>query len=161
MLDNPMLKSFCQRDPAWAALTLKPSKLTVGRFGCTTCCIADLASYFGDINITPAELVGQTADIPGLVKYTSGGLILWQSCNFKNFQFERREQGRHDDQIIKALNDPNRAVILEVAHGSHWVVCIGINSNKQYRIADPWLGDKAVITRYQNNITGAAYFKRK
>lgn len=152
MLDNDMLKSFSQRDQAWANLTLKPSKLTMGRFGCTTTCIADLSTYFGD-NLNPAQVNAK-------IKYTADGLIIWQSCSFNTFVFERREFGRNEKNIKAALQDPNRAVILQVASGSHWVVCIGEIAGI-FKIADPWLGDKSSMARYNNNITGAAYFKRK
>lgn len=148
-----MLKSFSQRDPIWANLLLKPSRLTMGRYGCTTCCIADLSTYFGD-NLTPAQ-VNQH------IQYTPDGLIIWQSCNFQHFIFERREQSRNDQNIKAAIADPNRAVILQVAHGSHWVVATSVASGNVYNIADPWLGDRASMGRYLNNITGAAYFRRK
>lgn len=147
------MQSFSQRDPNWAPLLLGSSKLTMGRFGCTTTCIADISTYFGD-NLNPGQVCKQ-------IKYTAGALVLWQSCNFSHFQFERREFGRNEINIMAALADVNRAVILEVASHSHWVVAIGYDRvNKIFRIADPWLGDKSTMKRYFNNITGAAYFKR-
>ena len=144
------MESFSQRDGRWAAARLGQSKLTMGRYGCTTTCIADLSTYFGD-NLDPLK----TSQI---IKYTPQGLVLWQSCVFPHFKFERREYGRNDANIIKAMHDPDRAVILEVAHASHWVVAIG--GGPTYKIADPWLGDKNTMKRYDNNITGATYFKR-
>lgn len=153
MNENPMFKSFSQRDTQWAAKVMPPSTLTLGRYGCTTTCIADLSTYFGD-NLTPAR-------IADLIRFTVNGLIVWQTCNFAHFAFDRREIGRNDANIQAAINDPNRAVILEVAHGTHWVVAIDNAPGNMYRIADPWLGDKTSLARYNGNITGAAYFKRK
>lgn len=147
------MQSFSQRDPQWANKKMGTSPLTLGRFGCTTTCMADLSTYFAD-NLNPAQVADH-------IKYTPDGLVIWQSCKFGHFEFERREFGRHDANILAALQDPNRAVILQVAHGSHWVVATGkpVFSNI-FKIADPWLGDRADMGRYKNNITGAAYFRR-
>lgn len=145
------MDSFSQRDPKWADLHLGQSPLKMGRYGCTTTCIADLSTYFGD-NFTPGWAVKN-------IKYTPDGLILWQSCKFFKFAFERREHGRNDANIEAALKDLNRAVILQVANASHWVVALG-KLLGVYRIADPWVGDKSTMLRYKNNITGAAYFRK-
>lgn len=150
MLDD-MLKSFSQRAPEWAALLIPGSKLTIGRYGCTLTSIADLSTYFGD-NLTPDR-------VAGMCRFTTEGLIIWQSCNFGHFKFERRENFRNDANIKAALQDPNMAVILEVANHSHWVCAIA-PYNDSYRIADPWLGDKVILSKRYANITGAAYFKR-
>lgn len=147
-----MLKSFSQRDQAWAAMIMQPSRLTLGRYGCTTTCIADLSTYFG-YALNPGQ-------ISKMLKYTPDGLIIWQTADFSSFRFDHREIGRNDANIRAALNDPTMAVILQVAHGSHWVVAIGEQAG-MFKIADPWVGDKASMARYNNNITGAAYFKRK
>jgi len=146
------MTSYSQRDPKWANVKLGQSNLTMGRYGCTTTCIADLSTYFGN-SFTPLQAVET-------IKYTPDGLILWQSCKFASFGFERREYGRNDTNIQSVLKDPNRAVILNVASGSHWVVCTGKTFFNIYKIADPWLGDFADMQRYKNDITGAAYFKR-
>lgn len=143
--------SFSQRDPKWSNEKLGQSTLTVGRFGCTLTSICDLSTYFGD-NFNPLEGVKK-------IQFTKDGLILWNSCKFGHFAFERREYGRNDANIDKALKDPNGAVILNVANGSHWVVATG-HSGTLYKIFDPWLGDASTMKRYNNNITGAAYFKR-
>jgi ABC-type bacteriocin/lantibiotic exporter with double-glycine peptidase domain len=146
------MKSYSQRDPIWAALKMGLSPLTIGRFGCTTTCIADLSTYFGD-NLNPAQVAQK-------IKYTLDGLIIWQSCVFKHYQFWFRDTGRDDVKIKNALADPNLAVILQVANGSHWVVATGVDANGLYKIADPWRGDRSTMKRYYNNITGAAFFRR-
>jgi ABC-type bacteriocin/lantibiotic exporter with double-glycine peptidase domain len=145
------MTSYSQRDPKWNQKRLGASSLIMGRYGCTTTGIADLSTYFGD-NLNPAQVADK-------IKYTKDGLILWQSCKFKNFEFWFREYGRKDTNIKNALADPNLAVLLEVANGSHWVVATGNYANKVFKIADPWFGDRSTTLRYKN-ITGAAYFKR-
>lgn len=147
------MQSFSQRDGRWANEKLGSSPLTIGRYGCTTTAIADLSTYFGD-NFDPLTASRK-------IKYTAEGLVLWQSCVFGKFEFWFREQGRNDTNIKNALADPNLAVILQVAHGSHWVVCAGKEwFSGLFKIADPWFGDRSNMARYGNSITGAAYFKR-
>lgn len=147
------MDSYSQRDPRWNTKRLGKSTLTMGRYGCTTTCIADLSTYFGD-NINPGKMVDT-------IKYTPDGLVLWESCVFKGFRFERREKKRDNTNILLAINDPNRAVILQVDNGAHWVVATGYDKvNKVYKIADPWFGDRSSMKRYRNSITGAAYFRR-
>jgi hypothetical protein len=141
--------SYSQRDPKWADYKLGDSNLSIGRFGCTTTSIADLSTYFLD-NLNPLEVSKK-------IKYTQG-LVIWSSCVFHHFRFERREYGRNDANIIRALKDPNKAVILNVAQGSHWVVAT--QATNPFGIADPWLGDRSTMARYKNNITGAAYFTK-
>ena len=148
-----MMKSFSQRDNAWAYFNIGNSKLSIGRFGCTITCIADLSTYFGE-DLTPN-------DVNQRCLFTSGGLIYWSSCHFDRFHFERREYSRNDEGIKRALQDPSAAVILQVDNASHWVVATGWQKEANtYKIADPWFGDWANLIRYKNDITGAAYFRR-
>lgn len=147
-----MLIIYSQRDKKWANKVMVPSKLTLGRYGCTTTCIAMAGSYFGE-TLTPANVCDK-------IKYTKDGLILWDSCTFKRFKFYFREYGRKDVNIKNALLDRDLIVLLQVANGSHWVLATGYNSvNKVYKIADPWDGGRTTTKRY-GNITGASYFKR-
>lgn len=145
--------SYSQRDPKWSNKRMLPSPLRLGQFGCTTTGIADISTYFGD-NLTPAQVCDK-------IKYTSGGLLIWQSCKFKNFSFWFREFGRNETNIKNALADPDVAVLLQVSGGKHWVVATDYDAvNKTYKIADPWDGSRTNMKRYNNSITGAAYFKR-
>lgn len=146
------MTSYSQRDPRWAQKKLGTSGLTMAQAGCTTTAIADLSTYFGD-NLNPDQLRQK-------IKYDRG-LVIWQSCKFKTFQFWFREHGRNDTNIKNALADPNIAVILQVNFGKHWVVASGYDAaNKLFKIADPWYGDRSTMKRYSNSITGAAYFRR-
>ena len=113
-----------------------------------------LSDYFGSY-VSPGQAARH------LTWYTPDGLIIWQALQFDKMKFVRRETGRDDVYILAALKDPNRAVMLQVNNGQHWVVAIKKNLlNNSYQVADPWMGDKCdVISRY-HNITGAAYFAR-
>lgn len=145
---------FSQRDPRWAKAKIGNSGLTIGRYGCVISSVAMLSSYFKP-ELTPLE----TSKI---LSFTQDGKVFWQTANFANFAFYHRAYSRNDQTIAEHISNPDLAVILEVAGRSHWVVATGWQKEaKTYKIADPWLGDSSNMSRYQNNITGAAYFKKK
>jgi len=146
--------SYSQRDTRWRDKRIGNTNLSIGRFGCTISCIADLSTYFGD-NLTPSE-VNDNA------KFLSDGRIIWSSLHLANFVFVKRTYFRNNTDFILALSDSNRAVILSVAGGSHWVVATGWQKEiNDFKIADPWLGDWSNMSRYNGEINGAAFFKRK
>jgi len=88
--------------------------------------------------------------------FTADGLIIWGSLSkATQFRLEKRLYGENDPEIDISLQDPKKAVILEVDH-YHWVVAIGKNWFGRYKIIDPWFGDRASITRY-HAITGSAH----
>ena len=143
-----------QRDPQWATVKLGKSSLTVGRYGCTTTCISMLTSYFGCYR-TPPDI----AKI--LQKYTPDGLVLWSTLDVPCMKFVGRIYTRMDSEIDASLKDPDKAVILNVANGSHWVVAIKrVPLTSTYLIADPWDGRVKLSTAYRN-ITGSAHYIRK
>lgn len=143
-----------QRDLRWAHVKMAPSNLTLGRFGCTTTALSMLSDYFGCF-VDPKRMVDNN------VKYTAEGLIIWQSINFPNFKFEKRLFGWQMAEIDKSLKDPNKAVILQVNNGAHWVVATcRIPGTKHYFIVDPWTGKMSTTLAYKN-ITGSAHFVRK
>ena len=140
---------YSQRDSRWAQLKLGFSQLTMGRFGCTTCCISMLTTYYH-----PDETPDKTVKT---IKYTPGGLVIWNSVSYPNFKFTKRYYFR-DNKVIEAyIKDPKKAVILEVQH-SHWVVATGKSFFGGYNIADPWFGDRSTTRRYNDDITGFAIF---
>lgn len=146
-----------QRDPRWAADKLGGSSLTVGRFGCTTTAIAMLSDYFKSFK-NPGQIAHNVNN------YTPGGLILWNNLNtqFEHMKFVWRDYHRDDAKIQDALRDPDKAVILQVNHGAHWVT--GIRKTLfggSYIVADPLFGDKCDAIERYGNITGAAFFASK
>ncbi len=146
-----------QRDPRWSQTKLGQSSLTIGRYGCTTTCISMLTSYFG-IWQSPIEI----ATAPG--NYTADGLVLWPNISsmLKSMKFDKRIQGRNDAEIMASLKDPNKAVILQVDNGQHWVVAIKKTLfGNDYVIYDPWFGDKRTACGSYKNITGSAHWVKK
>lgn len=143
-----------QRDLRWANQKMLPSNLTLGRFGCTTTSISMLSDYFKCF-VRPDWMIGPN------VKYTNDGLIIWQSIEFPKFKFETRRFGWQLAEIDKSIKDPNKAVILQVNNGAHWVVAIRrIPMTKHYFIVDPWTGRLSTTMAYKN-VTGSAHFIRK
>lgn len=143
-----------QRDPRWSTWLLGKSKLTVGRFGCTTTCISMLSDFFGSF-IAPKDLAKDES------LYTYGGLIIWENLNIPNMQFVKRLRYRSDSEIQKSLNGLNTAVILEVDYGSHWIVAVRKTWWKlDYLCIDPWTGKMCTAIGDYKNITGSAHFKR-
>jgi hypothetical protein len=146
-----MITIFGQRDPRWSTKRMGISNATLGKYGCTTCAICTLASWFND-PITPAIM----ADDRKL--YTSQGLIIWKNIKLDKLRFEKRIYGFNSVEINKSLKDPNTCVILEV-DGKHWVSALSRSIWGGYNIADPWLGDRCNSRRY-HRITGSAHFKK-
>ena len=149
-----MLTLLSQRDPRWAQNKLGASSLTVGRYGCTTTAICMGLSAFG-ISITPDVIASNGAS------YTADGLILWGKLKLPKFKFVKRGYGRDDAAIRASLAAPDEFVILEVNH-SHWVLATGKTLfGNDYKIADPWFGDRSTAVGRYKAITGSAHFKKK
>lgn len=142
-----MLTIIGQRDPKWAAFKLGNSPCTIGRYGCTTCCLSMVLSWFNKYK-TPSELAV-------LLDYTNEGYLIWGSLKQKtSIHLENRFVGQRDDLIKEALTNDKKCVILQVDN-YHWVWALGKSWLGGYRIADPWFGDIASTRRYKK-ITGGA-----
>ncbi len=148
------MKFLSQQDPLWANKFLGQSKFTIGRYGCTTTCISMISDYFGCY-----QDPGMIAQM--FVKYTMDGYILWDTLMLSRVAFESRLKNRDDVAIQAALRDPNRAVILNVNNGAHWVVALSkVTLANDYWILDAWDGKKKKASAY-SNIVGSATFKLK
>lgn len=146
------MQILSQRDKRWANERLNGTYMTVGRWGCTITCLSMLSDHFGDFK-TPRYLAKR-------LRYTKGGKVYWHSLvNHLPFKFEKRLYKKDDAEIKKSLEDPKRAVILEVDH-SHWVVCMYRYkfAPHWYRFIDPWFGKKVAqpFSGYKK-ITGSAH----
>lgn len=147
------MQYLSQSDPRWSSVKLGSSTLTMGRFGCTTTCLSMLSDYFECYQL-PDKIASH------IDWYTTDGLIIWSKLNFTCFEFESREYVVNKSKIIEYINDPNKAVILEVNNKSHWVVAVEAIDTDFY-CADPINGKKELVLKKYNNITGMAFFKRK
>lgn len=94
--------------------------------------------------------------------YTSGGFIIWGNIDLRCMKFEKRLQGRNDIEIQKSLKDPNKAVILQVSSGSHWILAVRKTLfGNDYVCIDPWTGARCTALGTYRNITGSAHFVRR
>ncbi len=62
---------------------------------------------------------------------------------------------------MEALANKDKAVLLQVNDGAHWVV--GIRKTlfgNDYVIADPWTGKKTTLKKNYRNVSGSAIFAR-
>jgi hypothetical protein len=107
-----------------------------------------LSDYFGGY-LDPKELATM------VLSYTPEGKLLWNSAKTAKFKFIERFRGRNEDLILSAIEDPKRAVVLELDGGAHWVVVLR-KIGPLFWIADPWDGRKKFNFR---TITGGAIFQ--
>lgn len=148
------MKLITQRDPLWSTIKLGRSSLTIGRYGCTTCCISMVSDHFGKY-VSPDKIARNEGN------YTSGGLIIWGNLNLQGMKFVKRLRLYSFDEVMKSLNDPNQAVLLEVNHGQHWIVAMRkMWLKKDFICADPWTGKTCAALGDYYNITGSAHFQK-
>lgn len=142
------MQFFSQNDPRWKKEKIGNSKLLLGDYGCTTCCIADASSFFKELK-TPLEIA--QSDM-----YTTSGLVLWQKIGrvFKTFEFETRFYTYNKKLINDAFLHPRKVVLLNVNYGKHWVFLVGSSLLAGYKCSDPY-PYPAVMKRYSNIVGGA------
>jgi len=152
------MKILSQRDTRWADKRLGASKLTVGRWGCTTTCISMASDYFGCYR-SPLELASNAHN------FTRDGLVLWWNFKFDKMKFKERLHGNTETLMRKAkevLKDPEKVMLLQVNSGAHWVLAYSTKMfSRDLGIADPWYGKVVPCLKTYHNITGGAIFERK
>lgn len=160
------IKYLSQRDPRWSNIKLGGGNLTVGRYGCTTTCLSMLSDFFGCYQ-DPGQIA---TNLKNYVPNDSN--ISWTGLDFPTFSFRWREGNMLSKnpndvniEVIKAylanVNEKyadDRAVILEVSDGSHWVVGLWETYDKDILAIDPWTGRTCEVFKDYKNITGASLF---
>lgn len=142
---RPGIVLLCQQDPRWAELPLPPTRLTIGREGCTTTALA--------------ALTGTTPDsLSKKIRYNSEGRIIWQSVP----GFVVRVRNRYDEERIKEwYSIPTNIALIEVNH-SHWIALDRFSPFGFGPLGmDPWDGTWIKIVKKYKNITGYALIARK
>jgi GH25 family lysozyme M1 (1,4-beta-N-acetylmuramidase) len=149
------LIKFSQNDPKWKNYSLGQSNLKMSSYGCTTCCISTLGTYFGEM-ITPGDLA-KTKRL-----YTPGGLILWGQIEtiYKTMRFLWRYY-QFDERVVDEhlINNPNTVVLLQV-NRNHWVSALNKKWNA-YLCSDPYPYPARNKTYKHKEITGMAVLIRK
>lgn len=152
-----------QRDQRWANVKIGNSNTTLGRMGCTITCLSMISQFFGCYK-SPNEIAKNQNNF-------EQDSVAWIQLNFPNFSFRWREGSPIkgdivDMEMIKSYmagnydkkNTENRAVILQVANFSHWVVALWPTFDGDILAIDPWTGKTCEVLKTYGNITGAALF---
>jgi len=148
------MQNYKQNNPRWNRTKIRGTNLRVGEYGCLICCIATLASYF-----QPEIGVQGVIDLTG---FWPDGNVIWKSGNYPSFEYDKIIKGRDDEAIKQALNDPDRAVILGLNSGKHWVVACQYNTElNNFEIADPLGNTDRSYLGGNDIIDYMAFYKRK
>jgi hypothetical protein len=164
-----------QRDPRWAETKLGTTVYTVARYGCTVTSLSMASEFFSQLGAVPPKPPVKyvlPGDMAKTLEFTPEGFLLWGTLSKVGMKLVERVKVRDDAKIKAVLDNAKQACLLQV-EGWHWVLALGIETNPPkpatgsgsalpasapgivYRILDPWLGDKALSTRYKS-ITGHA-----
>lgn len=145
---------LCQRNQHWANNKIGKSWLTIGKQGCALTCLSMVSAQFGHF-MDPAQIAKNVG------WFTPTGLIIWKALKIPQVNFTWRWYIENDNQILMAINDPSKAMILNVWGGKHWVQAIKQVKTKNgfdYLCADPWTGKMCYAKQTYGNIVGSAYF---
>jgi len=146
--------NYKQNNPRWNRTKIRGTDLRVGMYGCLICSIASISSYFGS-NIGVQGVIDLTGFLPN-------GHLIFRSGNYPDFKFDKILKGCDQNSIIEALNDPDRAVILGLNGGAHWVVACSIDiATGNLRIADPLGSQDREFLRQNDVIDYMAFYSRK
>lgn len=124
------MKLLSQRDPKWSFKPIGQSKRTIGSDGCVITDISMLSDWYG--------LFKDPSWMAKNLKFTDGGLLLWNSVSdsILPFKFTWRFYNNDESRIIPALSGKKTACLLQL-RGIHWVV--GIKKiGSYYYVADPY-----------------------
>lgn len=108
---------YAQADSRWASIHLGKSSSTIGRSGCTLCCVAELESYYAKKKITPAEMVKKVSFSDGYL-YWPSGYIQNYSTNYLTEIYYQLYQG---NPVMVGAKSPSGR--------QHWVVVTGYTKN--------------------------------
>lgn len=160
--------SYSQRDPAWKDVLLgfNTSKYTIGTDGCLITAITNYLNAIGK-NETPKTL---NEKIKGVRGFVNGGWFVWESLNkifpdvklaYTSPRFDGVDTPPAFFDSMKEKIDDGYALLLEidfnpsqVGEQMHWVLVHGYEDG-EFLIADPWSGEKTVLSVYgkPENIT--------
>ena len=159
------IKYLSQRDAKWSTVSMGNSGVTIGRMGCLLTCISMMSDYFGCYQ-SPAQLATNANN------FDIYGGIQWINLHFPNFGFRWREGSQMasgnekidmamiDDYLTEGPRHADRAVVLNVANKSHWVLALWKTDTGDYLAIDPWTGGTCNVLETYHNINGASLFVR-
>lgn len=149
-----------QTDPRWSNVLLGASHLTIGRYGCTTTAVAQLSTLWGH-PLTPDQIAKRPECYTKPGDKQGEGLIIWEALNLPGLKFDRRIRVYSPSEIIKDISNPNKAVLLQVNYGQHWLLAERkVWFRNDFICADPWLGKMVSAIGDYHVITGSAHFSK-
>lgn len=147
-----MVTPISQSDGRWRSVKLGRSNATMGRYGCTTSalCMAleKLRGYF----CNPANAAIYWV-------YTWRGEIDWKATAFKGMKFIERGYNFNKTKIKKYANSENKAVVLCVNNGKHWLYVDLVATNGDIHFIDPINGQYYEKMPKEYKVTGYAIFE--
>lgn len=151
------MKILSQLDPRWCNVRIGQSPVFIGHYGCYLTSILNGANALNanPKGLLPPDLAANVASFQA-----DGQLYADKVCRqVGTIKFNGKEEGENKANILAALKDPRRFVILNVNHGAHFVLCYGkVPLMDDWFVADP-LGGKIVRAKAKyHNVEGARHF---
>lgn len=152
---------YLQRDKSWEADQIGGTGETLGRVGCTVCCLAMSLAHFG-IHMTPGELNGWLKTHEG---YSPRGWLRWESVSKLSageVYVDFRAPLKHEtiDAALKA-RQPVVAKVFINDVVTHWVLIVG-KEGTEYLVRDP-LGSRSepeLLSRYPSGVHAIRVIKK-
>ena len=145
--------AYLQRDKAWEADRIGGTGETLGRVGCTVCCLAMGLAHFG-IQKTPGELNEWLKTHEG---YSPRGWLRWESVSkltAGKIHVDFRAPLKHEtiDAALKA-RQPVLAKVFINRVITHWVLVVG-KEGAEYVVQDPLGGGgkPELLSRYSSGV---------
>ena len=152
--------AYLQRDKAWATDRIGGTGESLGRVGCTVCCLAMGLAHFG-IQKTPGELNEWLKTHEG---YSPRGWLRWESVSELtggkvNVDFRAPLKHETIDAALKA-RQPVLAKVFINRVVTHWVLIVG-KEDAEYVVRDPLGGGKPeLLSRYSSGVHAIRILKR-
>ncbi len=144
---------YLQRDRAWEADRIGGTGETLGKVGCTVCCLAMGLAHFG-IQKTPGELNGWLKTHEG---YSPRGWLRWETVSKLSagrVYVDFRAPLKHEtiDAALKA-RQPVLAKIFINRVITHWVLIVS-KEGTEYLVQDPLGGGRKpeLLSRYSSGV---------
>ena len=144
------MKYLKQGDIRWGSTIIGNSGHTLASAGCNITDCSMITDFFGDWK-DPKWMADN-------LEFTPGGLLIWSSLRAKtNIHLEEAFVGNYrEDKILEGINDPNKASILEIHNGWHFVLAVKkLPFLKHYIIIDPISGTKTTTLLKGYQVTGS------
>lgn len=146
---------FQQRFQNYSDNRLGSSSLQIKLAGCTTCAVYGLNRLAGGWE-TPLR---NNTDF----RYTSDGMLHWESANLSRIKFETRVRSFDRNKIRNDVLNPWKFVIIEISAptvpgGKHWLVLLSLGWGG-YNCYDPWSNLRTFVPI--DRATGSAHFIKK